>query len=207
MKKLTDLFKIIELTRDVPQYGYALSGIQLSELSNLAEHQYLVTFFAWQLALYLKQKGANINVQKVMEISMVHDVGEILGGDISFYYGRANPPARKAAKAFEQENLNYISKFFGNPQHFLELHKMERGEIVSDEAIVERFGDLLESIHFKLRLNRIYKDDIKQISQDLKKLVIKAKDPILKKELAKFITEWQKSFPKGHILDILRGQK
>ena len=40
MKHLTNLFKLMELTRSQPQYGYALAGIQQDELSNLAEHHF-----------------------------------------------------------------------------------------------------------------------------------------------------------------------
>jgi len=47
MDNLTKLFKLVELTRFQPQYGYALAGIPKEELSNLAEHHYLVTFIAW----------------------------------------------------------------------------------------------------------------------------------------------------------------
>ena len=75
MEHLTNLFKLIELTRSQPQYGYALAGIQQDELSNLAEHHYLVTFVAWQLASQVKRAGANIDIQKVLEFCLIHDLG------------------------------------------------------------------------------------------------------------------------------------
>jgi len=74
MDYLTNLFKIIELTRSQSQYGYILAGIKRGDLSNLAEHHYLVTFIAWQLTLYVKSKGAKISVQKVLEFSLIHDL-------------------------------------------------------------------------------------------------------------------------------------
>src|SRR3989338_8738282 len=144
MEKLTKLFKIIEITRNQPQYGYNLSGIQKADTSDLAQHQYLVTFFAWQLALHLNKKGAKLNILKVLEIAIVHDIGELFGGDISFHYGRANKPARQAAKAFEKENIKFLSKLFEDPKQLLELNTLECGEITSDEAIVARFADLVE---------------------------------------------------------------
>jgi len=57
MHYLSKLFQLIQLTRSQPQYGYALSGIKQDDLSNLAEHHYLVTFIAWQLALLAKRAG------------------------------------------------------------------------------------------------------------------------------------------------------
>src|SRR3989344_8529769 len=103
MKHLTDLFKLMQLTRSQPQYGYVPGGVQQDELSNLAEHQYLVTFIAWQIARQLKSRGSKIDVLKVVEFSLVHDLGEVFGGDISSYYRKANPKALKYAKAFEEE--------------------------------------------------------------------------------------------------------
>jgi len=141
MNHLTNLFKLMELTRSQPQYGYALAGIQQDELSNLAEHHYLVTFIAWQLASQVKKAGAKIDVEKVLEFGLVHDLGELFGGDISMPYAKANPKARKHAKAFEEENQRFLSKFFGNQsEHFKELgHKILDAK--SDEAIIAKIAD------------------------------------------------------------------
>src|SRR5579872_6043877 len=122
MNHLAKLFKLLEITRSQPQYGYALAGIPKAELSDLAQHHYLVTFIAWQLALSVQAKGAKINVQKVLEFCMVHDLGELFGGDIAMPYAKANPKARTLAKAFEAENQNYLSAFFGpQSKHYKEL--------------------------------------------------------------------------------------
>src|SRR6185436_17908737 len=100
MKNLPNLFKLVELTRAQVQQGYLLSGVQREKISNLAEHHYLVTFIGWQLAVNLKQAGANIDTQKVMEYCLMHDLGELMGGDISIWYAQMNKRARKHAKAF-----------------------------------------------------------------------------------------------------------
>src|SRR5688572_26987474 len=101
MKKLTTLFRLLELTRAQPQYGYILAEIPKSDLSDLAQHHYLVTFVAWRLAVLVVQKGGKINLERVLELSLIHDLGELFGGDISMPYARANPAARNAAKEFE----------------------------------------------------------------------------------------------------------
>jgi 5'-deoxynucleotidase YfbR-like HD superfamily hydrolase len=149
MKKLTDLFTLMELTRSMPQYGYILSGVKRDDLSNLAEHHYLVTFIAWQIALHLKSKGAKLNVGKVMEFAMVHDLGELFGGDISMPYAKVNPKAREYAKMFEEENQRFFAKFFGEQEdHFKNLGH-EILDAVSDEALVAKFSDYIEHAHFK----------------------------------------------------------
>ena len=64
MDHLTNLFKLMELTRSQPQYGYAVGGVN-TRIGNLAEHHYLVTMFGWQLADLVNKKGAKIDFYKI----------------------------------------------------------------------------------------------------------------------------------------------
>src|SRR3989344_6370229 len=203
MKHLTNLFKLMELTRSQPQYGYALAGIQQDELSNLAEHHYLVTFIAWQLASQVKKAGAKINISKVLEFGLVHDLGELLGGDISMSYARANPKARKHAKAFEEENQRFPSKFFGNQsQHFKELgHDILDAK--SDEAIIAKMADYIEVTHYKQYVKVFSKFDTDLIKPKLVSMIEKMTDPVAKKELGKFVNDWTNDITKKEIPEIL----
>src|SRR3989338_10565812 len=134
MKHLTNLFKLVEITRSQSQYGYALSGIQKHELSDLACHHYLVTFIAWQIARSLNRAGATLNIEKVLEFALTHDLGELFGGDIAMPYGAINPRARKLAKAFEEENQRFFSQFFGEDRAHLKALTKEILNAKSDEA-------------------------------------------------------------------------
>ena len=90
MEKLALLFKLFQISREQSQYGYILSGIMRHELSNLAEHSYLVTINAWLLGRKCIANGANLDLLKIIELALIHDIGEIMGGDIHYYYGRKN---------------------------------------------------------------------------------------------------------------------
>ena len=193
----------MELTRSQPQYGYALAGIQQDELSNLAEHHYLVTFIAWQLASQVKKAGAKIDVQKVLEFGLIHDLGELFGGDISMPYARANPKAREYAKAFEEENQKFLSKFFGNQsEHFKELGH-EILDTKSDEAIIAKIADYIEVTHYKQYVKVFSKFDTDLIKPKLASMIEKMADPIAKKELGKFINDWTSDITKKEIPEIL----
>lgn len=193
----------MELTRSQPQYGYALAGIQQDELSNLAEHHYLVTFTGWQIASHLNQAGAKINIQKVLEFCLIHDLGELFGGDISMPYARANPKAREYAKAFEEENQKFLSKFFGGQsEHFKELGH-EILDAKSDEAIIAKVADYIEVTHYKQYVKVFSKFDTDLIKPKLASMVEKVKDPIAKEELAKFINNWVNDITKKDIPEIL----
>lgn len=197
----------MELTRSQPQYGYALAGIQQDELSNLAEHHYLVTFTAWQLAAQVKKAGAKIDIQKVLEFCLIHDLGELFGGDISMPYARANPKARVHAKAFEEENQRFLSRFFGNQsEHFKELGH-EILDAKSDEAFIAKIADYIEVTHYKQYVKVFSKFDMELIEPKLQSMVSKMKDRIAKKELSTFIKQWAKDINKKEIPEILYENK
>lgn len=204
MKHLTDLFTLMELTRSQPQYGYVLSGVKQDELSNLAEHQYLVTFVAWQIARQLKNKGAKIDLAKVMEFALIHDLGELFGGDISMPYAQVNPKANEYAKAFEAENHKFISKFFGDEKAYFKEISGEIMDAESDEALIAKFADYVEHAHYKhYTQTSTKKFDIDLAGPKLRDIVGKVSDAIAKRELQKFIKSWSKDIGKKEATDIL----
>jgi len=206
MDTLTNLFKLIQLTRSQPMYGYALNRVPKTELGDLAQHHYLVTFIAWQLARQANDAGADINVERVLEIAMIHDLGEIFGGDISYYYARVNKKARKAAKQFEGENLQFLSNYFAKPRVLKELVK-EMTDKKTDASLIAKMADYIECIHYKLHSNMLSKYDIPSNSQEIIGYAQKIKDPIARKELTAFGRTWAKEVGKGDVLDLIWSKK
>jgi 5'-deoxynucleotidase YfbR-like HD superfamily hydrolase len=202
LKDLIDLFKLAEVTRDQPQYGYNLAGVHRNELSDLAQHQYLVTFIAWQLAILIKHAGAELNVQKVMEISMIHDFGELFGSDISFYYAKANPAARKLAKEFEHENNNFLSRFFPDPGEYQKLVEEMEAQ-TTNESIVAKIADYTEVLLNKHRMGKLLPQDIESNGTVLKSIAQKSNDHIIQTILADFIESWEDTLPGKKVLDII----
>jgi 5'-deoxynucleotidase YfbR-like HD superfamily hydrolase len=190
MKHLTKLFHLLELTRNQPQYGYAIWGGNV-RMGNLAEHHYMVSMIAWQLASIVNEAGAKLNVQKVLEFALIHDVGELFGGDISMPYAKANPEARKYAKSFEAENQKYIAKFFGNQgKHFADL-SAEILDADSDEARLVKVADYLEVTHYKFFIGRFIKADIELVADKLIGMIKGMKDVVAKKKISEFIPIWK----------------
>ena len=206
MKKLTDLFKVAELTRAQTQYGYILAGMKRGETSNLAEHHYLVTFVAWQLALFVNSKGAKINTQKVLEFCLIHDMGELFGGDIAMPYAKVNPKAREFAKAFEAENQKFLSTFFGDQQKYYQALSDEIMDAKSDEAIIAKLADYIELTHFKHYAGYFAEKDLELVVPKLKQMVGSLHDEVAKSELEKFIETWPDELRQGPVNDVLFGK-
>ena len=207
MDNLVKLFRLAELMRSQPQYGYALAGISKAELSDLAQHHYLVTFVAWQLAVNLRAKGAKLNLEKVLELSLTHDMGELLGGDISMPYARANPKARKLAKNFEQENLHYLSAFFGTQAGAFLKNTGEIMDAKTDEGLLAKVADYLEATHYKAYMGRLSEGDIRMAEKGLASKISRFKDPVIKKELSGFIKAWAKEILAAKNQEFFEGSK
>ncbi len=191
MNHLTKLFRFLQLTRAQNQYGYILSEIPKSDLSDLAQHHYLVTAFAWQLGRYVQRQGHTINMERVLEICIMHDLGEVFGGDIAMPYAKANPAANKLAKEFEAENLRFIGTLFGDDQaHFSELTK-EAATYTSAEGVVAKIADYVECTHYKLYMRRLTPGDVDMIIQRLHDIVNKLEDTALATTLHDFLDMWK----------------
>jgi 5'-deoxynucleotidase YfbR-like HD superfamily hydrolase len=194
MEDFNRLFNLLELTRSMPQSGYALLGLPKDQLSDLAQHQYLVAMIAWQLARGANRAGANLNVEKVLELALVHDLGELFGGDIAMPYGHANKKAKKLAKAFEEENLKYLSKFFGDDKKYVAKIFEEIKEHKTDEGIVAKLADYIECSHYRLYMNAVDKNDQEFNLEKINGFLKKMKDPAAKKYLSECVESWHKNF-------------
>ena len=203
MDHLPKLFKLMEITRSQPQYGYSLIGLRQDDLSNLAEHHYLVSFFAWQLAREAKRSGASIDVEKVLEFALIHDLGELFGGDISMPYAKLNRRARVKAKEFELLNQKFVAKFFGKDRNYVRKMMEEILAAKSDEALIVKIADYAESAHFLFYARFADKALVERNGEKMKGYAKKIKDEKAREAMEKFIKSWEKEFLLGEVLDII----
>lgn len=207
MENLTSLFKLAELTRSQPQYGYALAGIKKGDLSDLAQHHFLVTFIAWQLARNVIRNGGNVSVEKVLEFALIHDMGELFGGDIAMPYAKANPRARKLAKAFEAENQKYLGRFFGSDKkHFRKLCA-EIMDASCDEAIVAKLADYIEVTLYKEYCGKLTAGDIAMAERAMEKKISRMHDAVSKEFLGRWIKMWKEQMKKSYNAEFFETSK
>jgi 5'-deoxynucleotidase YfbR-like HD superfamily hydrolase len=194
MEKTIELMNLLQILRIQPQYGYAVAGGN-ARIGDLAQHHYLVTMTTWQLVEIVNKKGADIDVLKTIKFSLLHDIGELFGGDIGMYYAKANPAARTYAKKFEEENQKFLSRFFINEKEIAALAK-EILESESDESHISKVADYIEVTHYKLFNGQLKKKDIELVAPKLMEKVSKIKNKIARKELELFISSWKKKMLK-----------
>lgn len=150
MKGISKFISMIELAREQVQYGYFLAGVTRQETSNLAEHHYLVTIIAWMLCEYINREEKFINTDEVIKMCLVHDLGELFGGDMSAPLARKWPDLKQHALAFEQGNFNILMSLL-DPAIACTVKDLwtKESEHATDEAVVAKIADLMET-HFFL---------------------------------------------------------
>ncbi len=190
-KEIAKLVRLAELTRGMPMTGYVLGGIPKHELSDLSQHHYLVTFIAWILSLHIEKRGGKVDTRKTLELCLIHDLGELLGGDIAMPYARANTKAKELAKAFEEENGRFLTNLFYDEKDRIEDLIKESHEPTSDEAIIMKVADYIEVTHFKLYVKRLTEGDLMLAERAIERRLEKVKDEVVKKELKEIVKNWR----------------
>lgn len=196
MESLAKTFRLLELTRAQAQYGYVLAEIPKGELSDLAQHHYLVTAFAWQLARTINSLGGKLSVERVLEISLVHDLGELFGGDIAMPYAKANPAAKRKAIEFEKENHRFLSEYLYEDSKYLKALFEEASEPTSDEALVAKIADYMEVTHYKLYVHHLTKKDVGMVTNRMSDFISHMGGKENKKFAKMIVKEWEKEMIK-----------
>ncbi|KND48685.1 MAG: hypothetical protein AB200_03110 [Parcubacteria bacterium C7867-005] len=194
MDKIIDLINLLQVSRIQPQYGYAVAGGN-ERIGDLAQHHYLVTMLGWQLSELVNSKGASIDISKVIKFCLIHDIGELFGGDIGMYYAKANPAARNFAKRFEEENQKFLGSYFSNQEEYTELTREIMGS-ESNEAHISKIADYLEVTHYKLFSGQLKRKDVELIAPKLAEKIEKLTDRVAKEELFKFVETWKEKMVK-----------
>lgn len=96
MKKLLDFFCEVGKLKKIKRKGIMFYGVKDAETT--AEHTFRMTILAWILG-----KIKKLNIEKIIKISLVHDLCEVYAGDITPYDGLL-PKDKK-------ERYNFVRKW------------------------------------------------------------------------------------------------
>lgn len=81
--KFLEFFIEASRLKRMPRSGWVYSGIPLSDVESVADHSYMVSLITLILALQEKQNGKEIDLEKVLIMSLIHDLSESISQDIS----------------------------------------------------------------------------------------------------------------------------
>lgn len=189
MQNLVKFLSILQLTREQPLYGYFPTGIKAHETSNIAEHCYLAGMVAWALCDYINQNEKLVAGDRVIKMCLVHDLGELFGGDVSGPLSRKRPDIKALAKQIELANLQILTSFV--PDHHgadvRALHQ-EFEAAQTTEAQIAHIADKVEQIFFIENRNLKSPHVVPYFENHIKKLTDPISDERIKARLREFFT-------------------
>ena len=207
MKKLLQLLSILQLSKEQPLTGFIAAGMKLNDTETLAEHHYGCMLVAYFLAAKIKQAGGKINERKLLLMLLMHDLGELFGGDVAAPLSRKYPDLREHKDQIGLRATEMLSSYMDKTtstevkQLFNEL---EFGD--SDEHWVAK---IIDQINHQLYIEKtidhlIYNADKYTyrrnfVSNHIYTLPEKIKDQKTKKVLVDFLKEFKNNhFSRGY---------
>ncbi len=198
MTALVKLMSILQLSKEMPLTGYLPSGIKLSETATLAEHHYTAALNAILLGEKIVRAGGNLDVNKLVRMVMVHDLGELFGGDIAGPLNRKYPDLREYKDKIAERAIDLLGGYLGEEKSkFREWYEeFEHG--ATDEAIVVKIMDQMDHQFFLEHHNaqtryfvgdEDYRD--KFTTEHVFGLFEKIRDPATKRVVADFLSAFK----------------
>lgn len=192
---------ILQLTKQQPLTGYTVSGIKQSELPNLASHHYTTAVAALLVCRHIVRLGGKINPEKIVAMLLVHDLGELFGGDISTPLNRAYPELREYKNKIGDRAVELMSRKLPGSmkEDFLQLYSNNDEE--SDERWVAKIFDQMDHQFFLEYYNygfhmpehqHAFRDIV--MDKHICALTAKIQDPITKDYLINFLQMYKDKF-------------
>ncbi len=132
--------------------GWVYSGVSLADVESVADHSYMITLLTLIIVLDEKSKGNEIDLEKVLIMSLIHDLSECNSQDLD---RRIRKFSVKKYDEFKKElDKNAIKSLLDNlPQNLASKIMAYYEEFIKHESIESKIvveADRLETI---LQLN------------------------------------------------------
>jgi 5'-deoxynucleotidase YfbR-like HD superfamily hydrolase len=145
---------------------------------------------AWAVASCATSAGADVDYERLFKLCLIHDLGEVFGGDISMPYAKLNPEAKQLATEFEAANNRYLSQYFGDSKdEFLALSK-EIHEPKSIEAVLMKIADYMEVQQFNSYKHLSAAEATTFMQQKIQGKIDLIDDVTVRKALENFVGSW-----------------
>lgn len=79
---MKSLLEALSVVREVPRLGWIQHGVPLELCETVAEHTLDALALSLAISLKLKDSGEDVDVEKVVTASLIHDLAESVTGDV-----------------------------------------------------------------------------------------------------------------------------
>ena len=168
-RKLLDALLIAERLKDTTRHCYTTKGRHES----VAEHSWMMTL----MAFFMKDEFPEVDMDKVIKMCVIHDLGEAFTGDIPTFEKTTTNEAteeellyswvKSLPENYAKEMLNLYDEMAKRETAEAKVYKA----IDSLEALIQHnISDLSTWIPKEYELNKTYADDKVAFSEYLKEL-------------------------------------
>jgi putative hydrolases of HD superfamily len=193
IKDLLEVFLTLQVTKELPRQGFLYSGFKRNEADSVAAHSFSVVSLSYLLARELRKRGMQINVERVFNIALFHDMGEAITGDIGTYVKDLAgvgvfDDVEKKAFSLLMRNMTDTEELMG---FFLEYQKLE-----TTEAQIVKMADALDALvqglntpganmsDWESKMHSIGKNKLK--SEELSQIFLDCVEMLFNKEVTYF---------------------
>jgi len=129
MKDILNFLIEVGKLKKIPRTGFVWLGVKNPE--TIAQHSFRVAIMNWVLAEEVRPK---LNLEKIIKISLIHDLGEIYAGDMTPYWGLLPKDSKKRREI--------LKRWVRLPQKIKE--KRDKEKFVKEKKSLEKLIKKLE---------------------------------------------------------------
>jgi putative hydrolase of HD superfamily len=147
VKEIIKFIQYSENLKNIPRTGWSLAGVDSSQKESVAEHSYGAIMIAILIGGEMKLNGEEIDIEKIILMTALHDLPESIIGDIAsteeFLENKENVKQKVQA---ERKAINNIVSPLGEKfQHLIQLwYEYNQGDTI--EAKIVRGADILDML-------------------------------------------------------------
>lgn len=154
MQSLLPLFEFIDFTHKFQQVKRTILATGEDRDENDAEHSYQLALVAWYL---IRSRGFKLNIDKVLQYSLVHDLVEVYAGDT--YFHTANPVLKDSKQQREQAAAEKITTQFAEFSDLREIIDRYEQRADPEAAFVYALDKILPVINIYLDQGKSWQRD------------------------------------------------
>lgn len=143
LRRILRVFLTLQWTKELPRQGFIFFGFKTNEVDSVAAHTYTTTLLAYFLAEQLKKEGKKVDVEKVIKMGLLHDLGETIIGDIGQSAKQFAGP--KVIHDIEEKAIHTLLEELDFKGELLEMAK-EYNERKTLEAKLVKIADNLDGL-------------------------------------------------------------
>lgn len=177
MDPIIEIYFQINHLKHLLRQGWLMRGIPEEKCESVGDHTFSTALFAMMIA---KKYFSKLDMMKVIKMSLIHELGEIDGGDITPFDGIS----KKEKLAIEEKGIRKIFANFSEGKEYLDLWL----EYSKDESPEAKFVKQIDKLEMAMQAS-VYS---KQYGKNLSEFIESARERITDNKLIGFLDELKK---------------